>query len=226
MTCDDSVQIAATSRARRRAFARMGRVERASGGDTIEDVASGPGRTPRGRWDRRRDRGGNIPTCKALKTHKTRKESRFCASPFMGRLNAPHTGKEGATREWRGSRAVFSTRLASRRRPVPIVDLLNRGDSVAGIAAREADGKRSRPEMAPQRLEKIKSAPGNAMASEASNPPDLVHRRTADRAQERQSRGETAKPSAPCKALKTHKCGKKSRPGADSPTSPNCSRAR
>ncbi len=62
--------------------------------------------------------------------------------------------------------------------------------------------------MAPQRLEKIESAPGNAMGSEASNPPDLVHRRTADRAQERQSRGETAKPSAPCKALKTHKCGR------------------
>ena len=34
--------------------------------------------------------------------------------------------------------------------------------------------KRSRPEMAPQRLEKIESAPGNGMASEASNPQDLV----------------------------------------------------
>jgi hypothetical protein len=61
--------------------------------------------------------------------------------------------------------------------------------------------------MAPQRLEKIESAPGNGMASEASNPPDLVHRRAADRAQEGQSWCETAKPSAPGKALKTHKCG-------------------
>ena len=42
--------------------------------------------------------------------------------------------------------------------------------------------KRSRPEMAPQRLEKIESAPGNGMGSEASNPQDLVHGRATDRA--------------------------------------------
>ena len=42
--------------------------------------------------------------------------------------------------------------------------------------------KRRRPEMAPQRLEKIESAPGNGMVSEASKPQDLVHGRTADRA--------------------------------------------
>src|SRR5271163_3179851 len=94
----------------------------------------------------------------------------------MGRLNAPNTQEEGATRGWRGSRAGGD--------PEPIVDLLNRGDSVAGIAAREADGKRSRPEMAPQRLEKIESAPGNGMASEASNPQGMVHRRAANRARE------------------------------------------
>jgi hypothetical protein len=58
----------------------------------------------------------------------------------------------------------------------PIVDLLNRGVSVVGIAAREnLTAKRSRPEMAPQRLEKIESAPGNGMGSEASNPQDVVH---------------------------------------------------
>jgi len=94
----------------------------------------------------------------------------------MGRLNAPNTQEEGATRGWRGSRAGGD--------PEPIVNLLNRGDSVAGIAAREADGKRSRPEMAPQRLEKIESAPGNGMASEASNPQGMVHRRAANRARE------------------------------------------
>ena len=32
--------------------------------------------------------------------------------------------------------------------------------------------------MAPQRLEKIESAPGNGMASEASDPQDLVRRLT------------------------------------------------
>jgi hypothetical protein len=42
--------------------------------------------------------------------------------------------------------------------------------------------KRSRPEMAPQRLEKIESAPGNGMVSEAPNPQDLVRGRAVDRA--------------------------------------------
>ena len=37
--------------------------------------------------------------------------------------------------------------------------------------------KRSRPEMAPQRLEKIESGPGNGMGSETSNPQDMVHGR-------------------------------------------------
>jgi hypothetical protein len=36
--------------------------------------------------------------------------------------------------------------------------------------------------MAPQRFEKIESAPGNGMVWEASNPQDLVHGRAADRA--------------------------------------------
>jgi hypothetical protein len=54
--------------------------------------------------------------------------------------------------------------------------------------------KRSRrPEMAPQGLEKIESAPGNGMASEASNPQDVVRGRgwpcatPTDEPQERQS---------------------------------------
>jgi hypothetical protein len=33
----------------------------------------------------------------------------------------------------------------------------------------------TRREMAPQQLEKIESAPGNGMGSEASNPQDMVH---------------------------------------------------
>ena len=37
-----------------------------------------------------------------------------------------------------------------------------------------ATAKRPRPEMAPLRLEKIESAPGNGMASKAQNPQDLV----------------------------------------------------
>ena len=61
--------------------------------------------------------------------------------------------------------------------------LRNSQAAVAGIAAREClTAKRSRPEMAPQRLEKIESAPGNGMGSEASNLQDLVPGRAADRA--------------------------------------------
>ncbi len=45
--------------------------------------------------------------------------------------------------------------------------------------------KRTRPEMAPQRLEKIESGPGNGMVSEASNPQDVVHGRATDRARVR-----------------------------------------
>jgi hypothetical protein len=36
--------------------------------------------------------------------------------------------------------------------------------------------------MAPQRLEKIESGPGNGMGSEVSNPQDVVHGRATDRA--------------------------------------------
>jgi hypothetical protein len=76
----------------------------------------------------------------------------------------------------------------------PIVDLLNRGVSVAGIAARDGlTARRSRPEMAPQRLEMIESAPGNGMGTEASNPQDVVHGRAADRARLRLTSRETDK---------------------------------
>jgi hypothetical protein len=56
----------------------------------------------------------------------------------------------------------------------------SRGISLAGITPREGlTAKRSRPEMAPQRLEKIESAPENGMVSEALNPQDVVHGRAA-----------------------------------------------
>ena len=89
----------------------------------------------------------------------------------------------------------------------PIVDLLNRGVSAAGIAAQEGLGaKRSRPEMAPQRIEKIESAPGNGSVSEALKPQDVVHGRAADRARLRlTSRGKVAERIwvwIPCKQLK------------------------
>ena len=65
--------------------------------------------------------------------------------------------------------------------PEPRAISPSRGVSLAGIAAREGlTAKRSRPEMAPQRLEKIESAPGNGMGSEASNLQDVVHGCAAD----------------------------------------------
>ena len=86
----------------------------------------------------------------------------------------------------RNSKAAQS-RVCLDRRPDgdrrAIVDFLNRGVSVAVVAAREGlAAKRSGPEMAPQRFEKIESAPGNGMVWEASNPQDMVHGRAADRA--------------------------------------------
>jgi hypothetical protein len=79
---------------------------------------------------------------------------------------------------------IFLPKLRSRSMFVPVpreiaepsVGLLNRGVSVAGIGAREClPAKRSRPEMVPQRLEKIESAPENGMGPETSNLQDLVH---------------------------------------------------
>jgi len=66
------------------------------------------------------------------------------AVPWAG--GTPGAKEEGATRGWRASRARRS-RLGSRvgGDPEPIVDFLNRGAPVAGIAAREADGKTESP---------------------------------------------------------------------------------
>src|SRR5271168_5274570 len=81
--------------------------------------------------------------------------------------------------------------------PRLIVDLPS--VSVAGIAAREnLNGKTERPEMAPQRLEKIESAPGNGRVSEAWRPQDLVCGRGADRAL-RPTRREAAQELRSCR---------------------------
>jgi hypothetical protein len=55
--------------------------------------------------------------------------------------------------------------------------------SAATIGSREnLTARGSRPEMAPQRVEKIESAPGNGMGSEPSKPQDVVDERAPDRA--------------------------------------------
>src|SRR5271168_121656 len=72
--------------------------------------------------------------------------------------------------------------------PAEPIDFLSRGVSVAGIARECLTAKRSRREMALQRLEKIESGPGNGMGLEASNPQDVVDGRAADRARLRPRR--------------------------------------
>jgi hypothetical protein len=67
--------------------------------------------------------------------------------------------------------------------------------------------------MPPQRLEKIESAPGNGMGSEASNPQDVVPRLTTDRARLRLTnrKSEKLRKKAP-KALKSLDAELKSAP--------------
>jgi hypothetical protein len=90
---------------------------------------------------------------------------------------------------------------------------------------------RACPEMAPQGLEKIESAPGNGMVSEASNPQDVVLRRAAGPCPDRQPQSRSASRKAapwrrfiaptneeenfpPRKALKSHKTRKSTREGS------------
>jgi hypothetical protein len=70
--------------------------------------------------------------------------------------------------------------------------------------------------MAPQRLEKIESAPGNGMGSEASNLQDVVRGR-ADRARLRptsRENGKVAEKGAP-KVLKSFDAKRKSAPAPE-----------
>ena len=73
-----------------------------------------------------------------------------------------------------------AARLMKAGREESIIGLSNRDVSVAGIAAREGlRAKRARAEMAPQRLEKVESEPGNGMAPAAPDSQYLVQRRAA-----------------------------------------------
>ena len=79
--------------------------------------------------------------------------------------------------------SIFVHAPPSRRRP-PNRSSMSRTEAFRSPESRREGlmAKRSRPEMAPQRLEKIESAPGNGRASEASDPQDLVPVHAADRA--------------------------------------------
>ena len=84
------------------------------------------------------------------------------------RVASRATGKFSALQSLENSQNA--ERISILGEPVPqaegraVVGLLNPGASLAGIAAEEGlTARRSRPEMAPQRFEKIESAPGNGM---------------------------------------------------------------
>jgi hypothetical protein len=116
MTHDDCVEISATSKSEV-AFARMRRRKWALG-------ASRCGTSPFRRIDERRsretrdrhhDRGGSFPACKALKTHKMRKESRILAS--QSPMRADIATRRSAAAQYPGvldpSRATAGAAIAS-----------------------------------------------------------------------------------------------------------------
>src|SRR5271170_1135898 len=89
MNYDESVEIAVTAPACRRVLVRTRQHERA----TVRGIAGGrsrpwpnAGRAHEG-WASRPD--AKFSPCKALKTHETAKESRFCATPLNGPAKAP-----------------------------------------------------------------------------------------------------------------------------------------
>jgi hypothetical protein len=152
---NDSGQIAATSSAPLPALARVRRGPRASGRETIGDaLVSGRGRAPVAR-----NKGSTSRLRGKFSSLQIIENSQNAERISILRETVPNAqGRAAPTGEAR--------RVGHAHDP-----------SVLDLTA-----KRSRPEMAPQRLEKIESAPGNGMASEASNPQYLVHERTADRA--------------------------------------------
>ena len=185
MTHDDSAQIGATRLVRRRAFARVRCGVGASRRETMGGVvASGRGRMrSRGRCDRRRDREGNFPACKALKTYKCGKNLDF-ARAHSAAGGTPGARAAGAARGWRGSRAGRS-RPGSRvggdlsRSSISCTEALRSpGLRRERLKAKVAGGR----QMAPQHLEKIESAPDNGMVSQASDPQDLARRASTGRA--------------------------------------------
>jgi hypothetical protein len=141
VTHDDSVQIAATSPARRRG--RLRAATRGSVGlQSMRDVvvpADRPAAQNAGSASRPRRKFSALQSIENSQNGEGISILRE-AVPWAG--GTPCVKEEGAKRGWRGSRAGRS-RPGSRvgGDAEPIVDLSSRGASVAGIAAREADGK-------------------------------------------------------------------------------------
>jgi hypothetical protein len=142
MIHDDNVQTAARNPARQRAFARVRSRVRTSGRDAMGDVVVS-GRSPAaqnvGSASRPRRKFSGL---QSLENSQNAESISILREADAWAGGTPGVKEKGATRGWRASRAGRS-RLGSRvgGDAEPIVDFLNRGASVAGIAAREADGK-------------------------------------------------------------------------------------
>jgi hypothetical protein len=165
MTHDQSVQIAVTSAALRRgrphAATRVS-VGRRSKRDVVVPAES-PNAVAQNAGSASRPRR-NFPACKAMKTHKMRKESRFCASPFHGPAErlAPRRKAQRA-----GGAALEPN----------VLDPARASDTRARLTGRDSGRPRSATsgsQIAPQRLEKIDSRLGDCSTSEAANPQDVV----------------------------------------------------
>jgi hypothetical protein len=143
MTHDDSVQIAAMSpvrlRGRARAATRVSVGRRSMRGVVVLADRQTPVTQNSGSALRSRRKFSALQSIENSQNGERISILRE-AVPRAG--GTPGAKEEGATRGWRASRAGRS-RPGSRvgGDPVPIVDLSSRGASVAGIAAREADGK-------------------------------------------------------------------------------------
>jgi hypothetical protein len=143
MTHDDSVQIAATSPARGRGRPRAA-MRVSVGRRSIRDVVVSTDRqTPAaqnvGSASRPRRKFSALQSIENSQNAEGISILRE-AGPWAG--GTPGAKEKGATRGWRDARAGRSrprSRIGGDAEP--IVDFLNRGASVAGIAAREADGK-------------------------------------------------------------------------------------
>src|SRR3984957_16129042 len=100
---------------------------------------------------------------------------------------APRSECRGAHRELAGDTLAYSqvaigTTPCRSGKGLGAHEMWQRSLSALLLCRAGPMAKRSRPEMAPQRLEKIESAPGNGMVSEAPNLQHLVRERVADRA--------------------------------------------
>ena len=200
---NDSGQIAATSSARLRALARVRPGGRASGRETIGDaLVSGRGRAPvaRNKGSASRPRG-KFSSLQILENSQNAERISILPEPAPQAQGTRCADGGGAARVGHAHdpsvlvRRVIQNQVSQRcvvpakagiQRPrtcgkvwMPAfagmtLTFLSHPPHIERLTRLDLTAKQSRPQMAPQQLEKIESAPGNGMVSEASNLQHLV----------------------------------------------------